>query len=183
MLSVAHSDLGNHSVNLSTIFDIATELNKAHCAEYGPSLEQLAQYNTSICDWKEELKIVVSLKTVVHLVSKNVINTSDPQDSPELLQVVSGLLQNRINKADETYSYMVSTCNLAGTQRHELKNKLTALKTEIVSLNEDILDLRHELLNKKGLVGKFRPSERNLAHAVKVSNKSLNMEVAEIEFV
>lgn len=178
-----NSDLGDHSVDLSSIFDLANELNKDHCAKYGPSLEQLERYRATMCDWKEELKIVVSLKTIVHLVSKNIREGSASEDSVDMLQIVSGLILNRLHKAKTTCSDMLATHNLASNQRRELRNKLDGLSQELKSLNEDILDLRHDILNKKGLVGRFRPSHRNLAHAIKVSNKSLNMEVSELEFI
>lgn len=184
MLSVAQSDLGDHSLNFESIFGLANELSKPQCAAYGPSLEQIAEYDITLQCWTEELKIVDSLKTVVSLVS-NKIQSADPQDdSHELLKVVSALLLNRLYTGRELRNKIISDYNLAPSQKKHLKNKFSALEDKMNGLNEDILDLRHKLLHLQGVVARFRPSERNIAHAIRVSNQSLSStEASEFELI
>ena len=182
MVALAQGDLGGQTLDMTAIFGLANELKQGVFAEYSPSFQQLVKCENALDEWNRELKIVNSLKTVVGLVSEKV-TSCEVNDNPELLEIVSALLLNRVTVGKRLKCDLLTSCNLTREYRRTVNNKFNALEEAILSLNEDVLDLRHKLLHLKGDVGRFRPSARNVAKAIKVSNTVLGMDANEIEFI
>jgi hypothetical protein len=172
MLSVA-SDCANTTVHVSSICDIAKLLNKSDSAIYGPSVQQMSEYDALISEWKSEIEKVKSVATILNAVrAKFQPNVSlTEQDAPELLQISAGFaiaMQNQVKARFEVFGVVP----LVKTQRKQLQNIHKELIVHLEKLSDNFLSFRHVILYSRGQATEFRASKKALLSLVESANNT-----------
>jgi hypothetical protein len=173
MLSVAN-DCAGVTVHVSSICDIAKLLNKSESAIYGPSLEQMDEYNSVLAGWKSEIKTVNSVSTILNDIKStfNVENIVVELDAPELLQVSAGFAIVRQAQVKELFSELSSRHFLVKSQKRQLQNTHNELINHLENISDSFLSFRHLILYSRGQASEFRASRKALLSVVKAANNT-----------
>lgn len=172
MLSVA-SDCADINVHVSSICNIANLLNKSESVIYGPSLQQMYEYDKVLSAWKSEVEQVKSVATLLNAV-KGEFESKKNQveiDAPELLQISAGLAEARKNQIKDIFD-IVKSYHLIKPQKRQLQNTHKELVVHLEKLGDNFLSFRHVILFSRGQATEFRASKKALLSLVEAANNT-----------
>lgn len=164
----------NYSVELNSIFSMASLLNPRPSAIYGPSIDQIKRFNGFSADVKKEIETAKSVNTLIKSVFEHFKDgqTSTPdEDTPELLEISAGIATHRILSLDDEHSALKSF-PLSKAEKRKLNNLVAELSGHLERIQDGLMDFRHHILHSRGEAPSFRASKKNLLKLVATANNT-----------
>lgn len=173
MLS-ANTVCDNHSVQLNSIYSMASLLNPGASAIYGPSNDQIKQFNDFTVHVKKEIETAKSVNTLINNVFalfKDGKTDVSEQDTPELLEVSAGIAAHRKLDLDKIHQALRGF-PLSKVEKRKLDNLVSELSVHLDKIENGLMDFRHHVLFCRGEAPNFRASKKNLLRLVDAANNT-----------
>jgi hypothetical protein len=164
----------HHNVELNSIYSMASLLSSGASAIYGPSNDQIKQFNEFTANVKKEIETAKSVNTLINTVFvhfKNGKTNTPEQDTPELLEISAGIATHRNLTLSED-NKTLRNFPLSKAEKRKLDNLVSELSVHLIKIEDGLMDFRHHILHIRGEAPHFRASKKNLLKLVAAANNT-----------
>jgi len=156
----------------SVVTMISLLKNEAAC--YGPSTKELIESEQMVKSLKEEVKNAEAMFTMTSTIRRNFEDgqySNDKTDSPELLQISNGMLENRVTVISKDIS-RIKAFSIAKGKKNDILKLSEQVSNILKKSSNELMELRQFFLNARGDAPSFRASKSNMEEIIKAATNT-----------